>query len=190
MGLFPSVEAMATEVDAHWAPRLAGWQGAEPRTPGFAVTFRGHYWTLYTRGSSSVHPDYAAARRFLREPAHSGYQRHYLVREVRSEQVDVVLSLTVFLVANALSVADAVLGWSTYVEALRVLERWDEVRGPALLAGMISLLLNGEAGRLYGQVDGSLISVEMTENEITMIVVEGERWTASAASVEPGYGRS
>lgn len=176
-GQFPSVEEMATEVDAHWAPRLAGWQRAAPRTPGFAVTFRGHYWTLYTRGSSSVHPDYGAIRRFLRPPMRSGYQRHYLVPEDRGEQVDVVLSLTVFLMADALAVADAVLGWSTYDEALRVLGRWDEVRAPALLAGTIATLLNGQAGRHYGEALGSLVSVEMTAELLGIIVVDGGGWT-------------
>ena len=146
-GEFPSVLKQAEEVDLHWAPRLAGWQTAGPGDAAFAITFRGHYWTLYRRGSSSVHPDYAAIRRFLTPPTSTGYQRHRLGREAPAGEVNVFVSITAFLIADAVAVADAALGWHAYDEALRILERWDEVRAPDLLLAGARLLLGSRRRR-------------------------------------------
>lgn len=177
-GEFPSVRMQAAEVDGHWAPRLDGWYRSEPKTPGFAITFRGHYWTLYTRGSTSVHPDWGAIRRFLRPPSRSGYQRHYLEPEETGEDVGVFAKIAPYLMADAIAVADAALGWQAYDDALRVLGRWEEVRAPGLLAAGIRMLLGGQDGRQYGRAGSQLVSVEMTEGEVAIVVIEdASNWT-------------
>lgn len=176
-GQFPSVEQMAEEVDLHWGRRLAGWAPADPRTPGFAATFRGHYWTLYTRGSTSVHPDYGAIRRFLRPPAASGDELHDLVREQHGESLGVFLGMSVFLMGEAMAVADAALGWDAYDDVLRMLGRWDEVRAPDLLVGAALMTFDDGEGRLYTSAEGKLVSIEILGGELAIVVVEeGGRW--------------
>lgn len=100
-GDVPSVLQQAEEVDLHWAPRLDGRQTAAPGDPGFTVTFRGHHWTLHSHGSTSVHPDYGAIRRFLVPPSLSDYQRHRLVREAPTPEVNVFLSIASYLMGDA-----------------------------------------------------------------------------------------
>jgi len=177
-GQFPTVEELAAEVDAHWAPRLAGWVEAEPRTPQFAVTFRGHYWTLYTRGSSSVHPDYGAIRRFLTPPTPSGYQRHYLSPEATGDQVGVFVSIAAFLMADGIAVAEAALGWGAYDDALRVLGRWEVIRGPDMLVTGVRLALANEDGRRFGRAGNLPVCVEIGEGEVSIVVVgQDSKWT-------------
>lgn len=178
-GKFPSVLKRAQEVDAHWGPRLDGFAVGAPRTPAFLMTYTGHYWTLYSRGSSSVHPDWGAVRRFLRPPDASGYQRHYVESEQTDEAVNVYISIAAFLMGEALAVADAVLGWSAFDDALRLLDRWDEVRAPTLMVEGIREVLDGEGGRRYGRVGDQLLSVAISEAGDVAIVVVDERpgWT-------------
>lgn len=176
---FPKVRARAIEVDAHWAHRVDGWYIAGPGEPGFALTMHGQYWTLYTRGSASVHPDWGATRRFLKPPSQSGYQRHYVqAEEAPTEQVGIFVSIAAYLMADAIAVADEMLGWRAYGSALRILGRWDEVRAPKLLADGIYIELGGSDGRRYGRAGERLVSIEIIEGEVAVVVVEDESsWT-------------
>jgi hypothetical protein len=178
-GPFPRVDELATEVDAHWAHRLMGWMDAEPRAPGFAVTFRGHYWTLYTQGSSSVHPDYAAIRRFLKPPTPSGYQRHYISPELNGAEVAAHVSISAYLIGDAISVADAVLGWTAYNRALLILGRWDIVQGPNAIVFALRMALDDRDGCRYGRAGTRRVSIARSGGELHVTTVaEDGTWTA------------
>lgn len=167
---FPEIRERAEEVDAHWSRRIDGWQTAEPGETGVVVTFRGHYWTLFYDGSAHVHPSYTAIRRFLGSPRRSGYQRHYIQPEPAPPVVGVGLAITAYLVADAIAIADEALGWDAYDDALRVLDRWDEVRAPNLLLDVARRLL-GRRRRRFGRADGALVRVETRAHEMSFTKV-------------------
>jgi hypothetical protein len=177
-GAFPRVDELAEEVDAHWARRLMGWMDAKPRTPGFAVTFRGHYWTLYTQGSSSVHPDYGAIRRFVKPPPRSGYQRHYISTESNGADVAVHVSISAYLIGDAIAVADAVLDWTAYDRALLILGRWDIVQGPNAIVFAVRAALDDRDGRLYARAGTRHVSIARSGGELHVTtVVDDGTWT-------------
>lgn len=80
------------------------------------------------------------------------------------------MSIATYLLADACSIADAALGWETYDSALRQLDRWSEVRAPKLLAAGIRQELGEGDGRRYGRAGSRMVSVEIIEGEVAVVV--------------------
>ena len=175
---FPRVEEMAAEIDARWGGKLSGWPDAEPQTLEFVSTARGNYWTLYTHGSSSTHPNYGTIRQFLRPLPYFDGERATVTPEATSGQVDVFASIAAFLLGAATSIADEVLGWDIHDEATRLLGRNDQALAPRDLTRLIVTNLQGREGVAYGVSRGQRFSIELRDGTVAMTVVaDAGAWT-------------
>ncbi|HEX8205658.1 MAG TPA: DUF5677 domain-containing protein, partial [Solirubrobacteraceae bacterium] len=153
-GGFPVVEEMAEEIDARWGGKLTGWPDAQPQTVEFVSTARGNYWTLYTHGNSSTHPNYGTIRQFLRPLPYFDGERATVTPEAPTGQVDVFAAIAGFLMTAATSIADEVLGWNVHDPAMRLLGRYDQALAPRDLTRLIVTNLQGRDGVSYGLARG------------------------------------
>lgn len=179
-GKFPSVEAMAKEADAAWGDRLAGWPGAD--APVLALTLQRMYWTLYQVGSASVHPGLGVLlNTFLQDADGHGAE---VVRARADDQVDLFAGVTAYLLLYAAAIAQRFYGGTVLDDALRALDRFDVVAGPARLLERIDHALDATDGRRSGVTGGSPISVERLGKRRTVVVVADDGWTSIAHGPE------
>ncbi len=177
-GPFPRVLEMAAENDARWGGKLAGWPDAQPQTLEFVSTARGNYWTLYTYGSSSTHPDYGTIRRFLRPLPYFNDTKAAVMPEIATGGVDVFASIAGFLLTSVTSVADAVLGWEIHVEAMTLLGRYDQAIAPRDLTRLIVMTVGERDGVMYGVSRGLRFAIEHRAGTVAMTVLRADRkWT-------------
>ena len=182
-GDFPLVEEMANEVDAWWGG-VPGWSRAEPGEPGFVNSVRGFYWTLYKIGNGSTHPQLTALISTFLVETDGAQGTARLVLDKSGPTVDPFAGIAVFLLLYAVSVADRACGTNGLDDALRILDRFNAVRGPDLLLSGIDLLLSGQGGRRFGRVGSNPLSVERQEDTATVVRTEDGRW--SRLSHTPG----
>jgi hypothetical protein len=175
---FPRVMEMAEEIDARWGGKLTGWADAVPQTLAFVSTARGNYWTLYTYGSGSTHPDYGVIRQFLRPLAYFNGDEATVQPEAANDRVDRFAAVAGFLMTAATSVADEVLGWDIHAEAMKRLERDDPPVGPGTLIQLIFMTVGGRDGVVYGTFGDQRFSVELRDGTVAMTVVASDGgWT-------------
>lgn len=175
-GELPSVEQMATEVDECWGGRLPGWARAEPREPAFPFTVRGLYWMLHTAGSSSTHPGLGVLLGTFIEEVPEDAHVGRVTPERKGEKVDPFGSITAYLLLYAVGIAQHVRGGPDVDEALHLLGRFDDVRGPDLLLECSETLLGGRDGRRYGRANGQPLSIERRDGIRTFVVIETRGW--------------
>ncbi len=175
-GRFPRVEDMAEEVHAHWAGRVLGWPAAEPRTAQFASTATGLYWTLYTRGNASVHPDYGVIRTFLHPLPYFDSRKASVRPERAGDRVSVFAGYAAFLLATAATVADEVLGWGIHPAAMDAIGRFEHAVGPGFLVAWVRAIVEGDTAR-YASVDARRLRVAVRDGVVSVTVVEAGSWT-------------
>jgi hypothetical protein len=161
-GEFPSVEDMANEVDAWWW-RFEGWSRAQPGDPSFVNTIRGFYWTLYKVGNASTHPDLGVMVNTFLERVENDRSLARVQPERAVSTVDPFAGMAVFLLLHTMSVSENVCKTQGLDDALRILDRFDAVRGPDLLLAKIDEVLAGRDGRRYGRIAGQPLCVERRE---------------------------
>lgn len=161
-GELPRLQAMAEETDSYWAPRLAGWPNAEPGDQDYPLTQRGFYLILHQLGNWSVHPSLQAlTARFVTDQEGTGIGE--LHPEAAEDGADAVLAITAYLLLYAISVMRETAGWPDLDEALRVLDRFDVVRGPDLLLEQLVAVLDGRQGAVRGVSDAGAVEVSHYE---------------------------
>jgi hypothetical protein len=174
-GRFPKVYEMAPEADVRWGGAIDGWPNVEPGVPAYTTTLRGFYRLLFQAGNAATHPHLGALVATYTAGDNHGAA---LVPEAAGEEVDPYVGITAYLLLYAIGVADHALGWDSFDEALRMLGRWDDVRGPGTFLREAHALLDGHEGRRFGAVDGRPVSVERAGAVTSFVVIEeSDSWT-------------
>lgn len=172
-GPIPTTRKLAALADAHWGGSLDGWPDASPGDASYGSTLRGFYRTLYQAGNSSAHPHIGVlASRFTQRV---DAKTTMLRVEQPGDEVDPLAAITAYVVLYAVGVAESALGWKCLDDALRILGRWQDVRGPGeLLLRRVHKAL-GE-GRHYGSTEGQFIKVEFYGDTTAVVLVSVDEW--------------
>jgi hypothetical protein len=165
---------MAPEADARWGGGIDGWPNVEPGVPAYTITLRGFYRLLFQAGNAATHPHLGVLVATYTAGDDQGVA---LMPEAAGDEVDPYVSITAYLLLYALGVADHALGWNSLDEALQILGRWDDVRGPGTFLREAHALLDGHDGRRFGSVDGRPVSVERAGAVTSFVVIESGSWT-------------
>jgi hypothetical protein len=165
---------MAREADVRWGGKVDGWPNVDPGVPAYTTTLRGFYRLLFQAGNAAAHPHLVALVATYTASDDLGVA---LVPEAAGDEVDPYVGITAYLVLYAIGVADQALGWGSLDEALRILGRWDDVRGPGTFLREADALLDGHDGRRFGAVDGRQVSVERAGAVTSFVAIEWGSWT-------------
>jgi hypothetical protein len=121
----PTVPRMAQEADECWGGVVSGWSRASGATdPGLFSSLRGLYRYVYQRGSAATH---SAARGL--DPFLSGNDDEVIVGIEDSRGDYHVYALGLYSLAFAIMASERSLGWPSWRQAARILERETAVFG-------------------------------------------------------------
>jgi hypothetical protein len=175
-GVLPKLEDMAEEIDARYGGRLEGWADAKPGGVAYRFTTRGMYLLLYQTGNASTHPHLGTLLATFAEPVSQTTDLRQLKREPHGEQVDVVVGISAYLLLYALGIASYIHDQDHVGKALRILDRWDAVRGPRLLLDAARVATGGQDLRRYGKAGTRALSVEREDSATTVTIVTSNGW--------------
>lgn len=175
-GNLPNLETQAREADRAWGGRLLGWPSEAANTEAGRSGLHAMYHSVYQLGSSSVHPDLSELQSYLAITELPGQAslRPVAAHELR---VDSAASIAAFVLVYGTAVVQHRLGWPDHDETLRVLGRFDVVRGPGLMLDLARQIANGS--RVYATAtDGGLISVQADSKRVRVVLVGRAGWIA------------
>jgi hypothetical protein len=115
----PDVPTMAQEADEHWGGVVPGWSRTSgAQDPGLFSSLRGLYRYVYQRGSAAAHSGARGLDPFL-----SGDDHTVVVGAEDTGDDYHVYALGLYALAFAIMASEQSLGWPTWRQAARVLER-------------------------------------------------------------------
>ena len=175
-GELPRIQDMARAADACWGGNVTGWPAAIAGQPAFGLTLYGFHLTLFQAGNASTHPNLDAAFGAFTTPKNADDANVMLTPARAGRPLSVATALTPYVLLYAFGIAERRLAWTSMDDALRVLGRFEVVRGPGLSLTAAWEVLGATDARRFGLDADTWISVQRRGDETTYVAIEQTGW--------------